>query len=67
MNTKTVIMVLNVPWERLAMAPPYRSSKITDPGYDERVDRFFGLAPRWEENSATEKDPYRWGGEAQGF
>jgi len=60
-------LVLNVAGKRLAMSPVFYKSDTKRPGYDERVDRFFGLAPRWTVKQQAENDPYRWGGEAQGF
>jgi sporulation protein YlmC with PRC-barrel domain len=60
-------LVLNVAGERLAMAPVFYKSDTDRPGYDQRVDRFFGLSPRWTVKQQAEKDPYRWGGEAQDF
>ena len=60
-------LVLNVLGERLAMAPLFSRSYSNRPGYDERVDRFFGLSPRWTVKQQAENDPYRWGGEVQGF
>jgi hypothetical protein len=60
-------LVLNVAGERLAMAPVFYKSDTDRPGYDQRVDRFFGLSPRWTVKQQAENDPYRWGGEAQGF
>jgi sporulation protein YlmC with PRC-barrel domain len=60
-------LVLNVAGERLAMAPVFYKSETDRPGYDQRVDRFFGLSPRWTVKQQAENDPYRWGGEAQGF
>ena len=60
-------LALNVTGERLAMAPVFNQFYASRPGYDERVDRFFGLSPRWTATQQAEKDPYRWGGEYQGF
>jgi hypothetical protein len=60
-------LVLDVAGKRLAMAPVFYRSDTDRPGYDERVDRFFGLSPRWTVKQQAEKDPYRWGGEAQEF
>ncbi len=60
-------LALKVGGERLAMAPVFNKSHSSRPGYDERVDRFFGLSPHWTVKQQAESDPYRWGGEAQGF
>ena len=60
-------LVLNVTGERLAMAPAFHRSYIDRMGYDQRVDRFFGLAPHWTVEHHAESDPYQWGGAAQGF
>ncbi len=60
-------LVLNVAGERLARAPVFHKSDIKRSGYDERVDRFFGLSPRWTVKGQAENDLYGWGGEAQGF
>jgi len=60
-------LLLNVTGERLAMAPVFYKSYASRPGYDQRVDRFFGLSPHWTIKQQAENDPYRWGGEAQEF
>jgi sporulation protein YlmC with PRC-barrel domain len=60
-------LVLSVAGERLAMAPVFSRSYSNRPGYDKRVDRFFGLSPRWTVKQQAKNDPYRWGGEAQDF
>lgn len=60
-------LVLNVTGERLAMAPVFHSSYANRPGYDQRLDRFFGLSPHWTVKQQAENDPYRWGGAAQEF
>ena len=60
-------LVLNVAGKRLAMAPVFYKSHINRPGYDKRVDRFFGLSPRWTAKQQAQNEPDRWGGEAQEF
>jgi sporulation protein YlmC with PRC-barrel domain len=60
-------LALNVGGERLAMAPVFNMSYANKPGYDERVERFFGLSPHWTVKQQAESDPYRWGGDAQEF
>jgi hypothetical protein len=60
-------LVLNVKGERLAIAPVFHRSYVNRMGYDQRVDRFFGLAPHWTVEHHAESDPYQWGGAAQGF
>jgi sporulation protein YlmC with PRC-barrel domain len=60
-------LALNVTGERLAMAPVFHRSYANRTGYDERVDRFFGLAPRWTVEPRAASNPYQWGGAAQGF
>jgi len=66
-KTSDGALVLNIPGERLAMAPVFYRWDTNRPGYDRRVDRFFGLSPRWTVKHQAVNDPYRWGGEAQGF
>lgn len=60
-------LVLNVTGRRLAMAPVFYKYDVNRMGYDQRVDRFFGLSPRWAVKPQAENDPYRWGGDYQGF
>jgi len=60
-------LALKVGGERLAMAPVFNKSYANTLGYDERVDRFFGLSPHWTVKQQEESNPYRWGGEAQEF
>jgi sporulation protein YlmC with PRC-barrel domain len=60
-------LVLNVPAERLAMAPVFHGSYANRTRYDQRVDRFFGLAPRWTVEHHAASNPYQWGGSAQDF
>jgi sporulation protein YlmC with PRC-barrel domain len=60
-------LVLNIVGERLAMAPVFYRWDTNRSGYDARVDRFFGLSPRWTVSHQTLNDPYRWEGEAQDF
>jgi sporulation protein YlmC with PRC-barrel domain len=60
-------LVLNVPAERLAMAPVFHEPYAKRTGYDERVDRFFGLAPSWTVEHHAASNPYKWGGSAQDF
>jgi sporulation protein YlmC with PRC-barrel domain len=60
-------LVLNVTAERLAMAPVFHEPYAKRTGYDERVDRFFGLAPSWTVEHHAASNPYKWGGAAQDF
>jgi sporulation protein YlmC with PRC-barrel domain len=65
-NSSDGALVLNIAGDRLEMAPVFHRSDTNRPGYDKRVDRFFGLSPRWTVKHQAESDPYRWGGESQG-
>jgi len=42
------------------MAPVFYKSHINRPGYDKRVDRFFGLSPRWTAKQQAQNEPDRW-------
>ena len=43
------LIVLNVSEDELAAAPGFDLSDLSDPAFAEKVYRFFGLIPAWEE------------------
>ncbi len=61
--------VLNATRERMASAPRFVEKKdLSNRAFAERDYRYFGLQPPWTEGGTTQyANPYRWGGEAQGF
>lgn len=48
-------LVLNLSKEILATAPEFHVSDLKDPAFTERVYRFFGLAPSWNEGTTEEQ------------
>ncbi len=44
-------LILNVSKEVLATAPEFHASDLKDPTFPERVYRFYGLAPAWEDGT----------------
>jgi sporulation protein YlmC with PRC-barrel domain len=61
--------VLNTTRRRLASAPTFNEKKdLSNRRFAASVYRYFGLQPYWTEGGYIKgMDPYRWGGEAQGF
>jgi sporulation protein YlmC with PRC-barrel domain len=61
--------VLNATRQRLASAPTFNEKEdLSNRRFAESVYKYFGLQPYWTEGGyAKGMDPYRWGGEAQGF
>ena len=61
--------VLNTTRERLASAPSFNEKKdLSNRAFAENVYRYFGQQPYWTEGGYTGgTNPYRRGGEAQGF
>ncbi len=61
--------VLGMSTEMFASLPNYdKSADLNNAQWAADVYRHFGLQPYWtEEGDTKDKNPYRWGGEAQGF
>ncbi len=48
-DSETKDLVVNLSREQLALAPEFNLSDLDDPGFAERINQFYGLAPAWEE------------------
>ncbi len=63
-----ISVVFNGGKERFYEGPEWGSEHLSNPKQAASVDRYYGVQPYWTERGITKHaNPYRWGGEAQGF
>ena len=61
--------VLNMSWKKFTSMSEFdKKADLENPAWAAKAYRYFGVQPYWtEEGQKPNKDPYRWGGEAQDF
>lgn len=63
-----ISVVFNADKEKFYEGPDWASENLSNMKQAASVDRYYGVQPYWTERGVTKyANPYRWGGEAQGF
>ncbi len=63
-----ISVVFNADKEKFYEGPDWGNQNLANPKQAAAVDRYYGIQPYWTKEGLTKyANPYRWGGEAQGF